>query len=402
MSSLSIKQKVLVHLYRFRNVSEREMFNLPWEMTQDGVATSLMISRAHSCQELKILMDKGLVWERLAHVKGGKTKRKIYMLTASGLDEYERIRPVAGEDEILSDIINRSDDTESESIISKNRISDSLGCICVLRTPVPKEIFPFANIPLIRVDENGMSMIDSRSKDSVLRVANESQIKRWHSMAADLWLDHWEELDDRITSIHERIHHLVLAGRNIDACRLISTNVFDLIITCNEDLHDSLLQLDDIPERFMIDVLRVRMEADKESGDLDDMRSTIDRMSAFDPILSKMYLSDYASCKGFDDEAMRILSELDDIPMVRLRMAKILIGSRRLDEARKILSTLRIADPMNGTEIGVERFVLMARLEKMEGHDDDAYSLLMKAMASVNEKGRRRIELVLSSMDLRT
>ena len=400
MSTLSIKQKIMFHLYRFRRVGEWETFNLPWEMTQDGVATSLMISRAHSCLELKNLEEKGFVTNRVAHVKGGKTKRKVYFLTDKGLKEYERIRPMAGENDILADLIGPGN-TEEDEDLSKNRVTDALGCICVLRAPVPKDIFPVGSIPVVRVDDNKMAVIDSRSKTSIINMATEEQLKTWHSMAADVWLDHWEELDDNITSIHERIYHLVRAGRNIDACRLISANIFDLIFTCNEDLHDSLRQLDDIPDRFIIDVLRLRIEADRESDDLEDMRASIDRLSDHDPVLSRMYMSDLVYCNGDTQKAMEMLSELDGIPMVRLRMTKILIDSGDLKKAKEILSSIKVMGSVNGTEIGVERFILMARIEKMEGHDSDAYSLLMKAKASVTDRGKRRIGLILRSMDLR-
>ena len=92
MTNLSVKQRMVVHLERYKSVNPNEEYNLPWEMTQDGIATALLISRAHTSIELKNLRDKGLVMEWLAHVRGGRNKRKVYSLTKIGIKEAEKIR----------------------------------------------------------------------------------------------------------------------------------------------------------------------------------------------------------------------------------------------------------------------------------------------------------------------
>ena len=49
-------------------------------------------------------------------------------------------------------------------------------------------------------------------------------------------------------------------------------------------------------------------------------------------------------------------------------------------------------------DIAVEKFILLARIDKAEGKDSDCYAHLMKARASVPEKGKRRIDLLIHSM----
>lgn len=50
----------------------------PWDATQDGIAAAVGIRRAHVAFELKRLEAKGLVEDLLAHVNGGKVRRKVY------------------------------------------------------------------------------------------------------------------------------------------------------------------------------------------------------------------------------------------------------------------------------------------------------------------------------------
>lgn len=76
-------------------------------MTQEGIALASKINLPHVAQYVRPLVDDGLVRERIAHVKGGRRRRKVYDLTASGQlqvarlrervrDELVRVRDVAG------------------------------------------------------------------------------------------------------------------------------------------------------------------------------------------------------------------------------------------------------------------------------------------------------------------
>lgn len=64
-------------------------------MTQDGIGAALGISRAHVALELKRLRTCGKVEERMAHVAGARTRRKVYELTPAGQELARRMRDYA-------------------------------------------------------------------------------------------------------------------------------------------------------------------------------------------------------------------------------------------------------------------------------------------------------------------
>ncbi len=83
--------RIVLHLAQYSRY--REQFECPKEISQSGIAEALGISRAHAALELKKLKEKDEeVEERLAHIKGGKTRRKVYFLTFKGRIEGERLK----------------------------------------------------------------------------------------------------------------------------------------------------------------------------------------------------------------------------------------------------------------------------------------------------------------------
>lgn len=69
-----------------------DSYEVPPEMTQDGIGSALGISRAHVALELKRLRAAGKVEERMAHVATAKTRRKVYVLTPAGQELARRMR----------------------------------------------------------------------------------------------------------------------------------------------------------------------------------------------------------------------------------------------------------------------------------------------------------------------
>ncbi len=93
MPGATVGERIVVHLSGFlRHV---DAYEVPVEMTQDGIGTALGISRAHVALELKRLRQAGKVEERMAHVAGARTRRKVYDLTPSGQELARRMRDFA-------------------------------------------------------------------------------------------------------------------------------------------------------------------------------------------------------------------------------------------------------------------------------------------------------------------
>ncbi len=69
--------------------SEVSQYKMPYSLTQDGIAMSLGISRAHASILMKKELEKETVEKILAHAGSGKGKRYVYFLTVKGIHESE-------------------------------------------------------------------------------------------------------------------------------------------------------------------------------------------------------------------------------------------------------------------------------------------------------------------------
>ncbi len=401
--NISVKDKVIAHLYRNRYVDTNDIYNLPWDITQDGIAVSLGITRAHASIELKKLKEASMVDEKQAHVKGGKVKRKCYMLTPLGREFAERTleRAEMNDVDIFSMIDMKRQDASAllESLSEKDRYS--LGCACALRIPVPKGLLPNEGFPTLPLDITGKSSICDLLRRKVINHASPEELMAWHSFAADCWLDHYDELGDDTTMVHERLYHLVSAGRMMDACKLVSNHVYELISTTTDDLCETMQMLHPIPERFAKDVISVRIEADMDSSDIGDARECIRMLEPIDAESAMIYSSDLAYINGDVSEAMGILESMDlRNPMVNIRIAKMMFENGETEGAKMILNSLTGIYETGRIDVAVERFLLLARIDKTEGDDESCYCHLMKARASVPDKGKRRVDLLIRSMGL--
>lgn len=80
--TLTVSERILFHLNNYTKYEDK--FEVPFDVTQDGISQAVSISRAHAAIELKKLRSSGVIIERLSHVKRGKSRRKTYLLTAQG------------------------------------------------------------------------------------------------------------------------------------------------------------------------------------------------------------------------------------------------------------------------------------------------------------------------------
>ena len=87
--SLTVSERILFHLQSFTKYEDK--FEVPYHLTQDGISQSCGISRAHAAIELKKLKSSGLVEERLSHVRRGKARRKVYLLSHEGKSKSSAI-----------------------------------------------------------------------------------------------------------------------------------------------------------------------------------------------------------------------------------------------------------------------------------------------------------------------
>ncbi len=82
MPALTIKDLVLLHLSKYRTYRDR--MAVPYEITQDGIASAVGVKRAHISVELKRMREeRGWILEKKAHAGHGN-KKKVYFLTQAG------------------------------------------------------------------------------------------------------------------------------------------------------------------------------------------------------------------------------------------------------------------------------------------------------------------------------
>ena len=98
-SPVTIGERIILHLAQYSKF--KEDFDAPIDVSQDGIAEALRISRAHAAIELKKLKESTLVEERIAHIRRGNTKRKVYYLNKAGEDKANSLRAYADREGIL-------------------------------------------------------------------------------------------------------------------------------------------------------------------------------------------------------------------------------------------------------------------------------------------------------------
>lgn len=88
-SALAVSEKVLIHLSRMRVDQDAEL--APREISQEGIAEGVGISRSHVPRAVKELLQQGLIAEHKRHIKDGEKRVKVYLVTSQGLAKAREI-----------------------------------------------------------------------------------------------------------------------------------------------------------------------------------------------------------------------------------------------------------------------------------------------------------------------
>ncbi len=81
-AQLTVKERTLLYLLDLMKHSDS--FEVPPEMTQQGISRAAWFDLRHFSQYIRPLLDDGLVSERRSHVVGIRQRRKVYDLTERG------------------------------------------------------------------------------------------------------------------------------------------------------------------------------------------------------------------------------------------------------------------------------------------------------------------------------
>lgn len=90
MFPVDAKSRTLLHLKKYQKY--RNQIEVPYQITQSGIADEIDISRGYLTQVINDMCEEDLVVEKVCHVKGASRRRKVYFLSSSGLQKGEEIR----------------------------------------------------------------------------------------------------------------------------------------------------------------------------------------------------------------------------------------------------------------------------------------------------------------------
>ena len=95
---LTVSERILFHLNSY--VKFEDKYEVPFDVTQDGISQACAISRAHAAIELKKLKASGVIQEKLSHVRKGKARRKTYFLTFEGKARAAKVSQYVKESQV--------------------------------------------------------------------------------------------------------------------------------------------------------------------------------------------------------------------------------------------------------------------------------------------------------------
>jgi len=89
LSKVPVNHRILLHLRTCHKYRDR--FEVPFALTQLGIAESVIIHRAAAARSLNEMKEKNFIHSETKHVVRGNRKRKVYFLTDEGLKAAQEI-----------------------------------------------------------------------------------------------------------------------------------------------------------------------------------------------------------------------------------------------------------------------------------------------------------------------
>ena len=354
MTEFSIGERMLLHLLKYRQVDTSEYFNIPWDLTQDGIASSLRISRAHASIELKKHREKGNVREEQVRIKGGKVKRKCYTLTDDGLAAAEKVKEeviAAGiEPDSLLDLKRQDPEIVFESLSDKDRFA--LGCACVFRVPVPMADMPPHERSVIPFDVREYTAVPADFRKRFLEAFPEES-RLWHIEAANYWGERGEDvLESPVDRVRERLYHQLAGGGTLEAAKNIDANLYDLMYEVDPELSEMVLAID-----------HDRMVTRKRDGiEYEEYKYARYRDSLL------ILKTELAVSLGRLDTAERLARELSDSPGQEeaglALLAKVLMAKDKRDEADALIDKIMSSGNTVAALMAAETLVDMGDIDR--------------------------------------
>ena len=402
MAEFTIGERLLLHLYTHRSVNPDDYFNIPWELTQDGISSSLGISRAHTSIELKRLKEKDLIVESQVRIKGGKVRRLAYSLNEKGLkasmDLEEKVNAAGLDMKSLIDFKKQDGVHVLKSLNADDK--RALGIACAFRLSVPTTVLPPHTKNVVPSDVVGFTLITPELRNKILSAASETDLADWHSFAADYYDMEGRRsvIEDEDNRTVERTYHLIKAGRLRDAHRAITNDFYAMLLSDDRGFYEAVRDIPDkdIKSDRILDFMMLRAELALSQNDLKTARESAEKLIDMEGGEEYGYacLTECLMLRNKTDEAEKMANQINGSgnSLGMLKLAEVYLDLGDLDRAEEQYSSATKFVSDNNNPAVTQKFTVLARIDKERGRPEDAERHLSKAYASTNDIGRKSLK----------
>ena len=117
---MTVNERVMIHLLRYYRYADE--FEVPFDLTQYGIAHFIGIQQKHVPRAMKKLMDEKMVEERVSHIKKSPRKQKVYFLSQEGFSFANNLK-----ERFLESVVSYQTEIEVYDEIPMNQAMERLG-----------------------------------------------------------------------------------------------------------------------------------------------------------------------------------------------------------------------------------------------------------------------------------
>ncbi|HQQ25238.1 MAG TPA: hypothetical protein PLR51_03055 [Methanomassiliicoccales archaeon] len=393
---ITVGERIVLHLAQYsKHLND---FDAPFEVSQDGIGEALRISRAHAAIELKKLKEAGTVTERIAHIRAGPVKRKVYFLTEAGEGKARNLKDFASRQGIeISPLLDLRKCKGEDLWAQLNPDSRSLMAkAAVFRKPFKRSALPQTTVSLLPEDKDGIAELPESLRISIPALLDKNALREAHSFAADYWLGEGDYV--------ERLHHLLQANRSLEAQMLLSTRGWQMARTAGPELLDSLKGMGEPLPRYAREVRRIKGQAALRNADVrfgqqtaQEMMMTGDAEEAIDglELKGRMLLLEGKAQAALDD--LTEVRRTKPSPLLDCDIAQCYGLLGRKDEALQLIESISRRGGIEDPDVLEEVYYRKGQVLSSIGRSQEAIANYSKALGLARPGDKREIYKAMSS-----
>ncbi len=393
---ITVGERIVLHLAQYsKHLND---FDAPFEVSQDGIGEALRISRAHAAIELKKLKEAGTVTERIAHIRAGPVKRKVYFLTEAGEGKARNLKDFASRQGIeISPLLDLRKCKGEDLWAQLNPDSRLLMAkAAVFRKPFKRSALPQTTVSLLPEDKDGIAELPESLRISIPALLDKNALREAHSFAADYWLGEGDYV--------ERLHHLLQANRSLEAQMLLSTRGWQMARTAGPELLDSLKGMGEPLPRYAREVRRIKGQAALRNADVrfgqqtaQEMMMTGDAEEAIDglELKGRMLLLEGKAQAALDD--LTEVRRTKPSPLLDCDIAQCYGLLGRKDEALQLIESISRRGGIEDPDVLEEVYYRKGQVLSSIGRSQEAIANYSKALGLARPGDKREIYKAMSS-----